>query len=605
MQNPAWNLDSEYPGFDSVEFQNELAKVESLRLEILAHVRDIQSLFNRAAELSAIEYKNLVSQLQILTEMGDAALIPLYNLSTYTSCHLSVDTTSKDAQKAYSQISKLKVQLEEATKPVTLFLTRASEGLFNDYLQHPFTKTHKFTFTQKRLNQNWMLPENEELLLTALREPGLKAWGDLYNKLSGTVQCTVEIDGQKESLGLGQAHSLLFHPLDQKREAAFRGLQEVWTTHQESAAAILNGLAQFRLEECKKRSHTQKVHFLSLPLHQNGIQNKTLEAMLSVCESSAPVIREALTAMARFRGKEKLAPWDLNAPAPAVKMEEISFHQAIEIIRTAMSEFNPDFGHFVQMMADNQWIEARILPTKSPGAYCTSFVKSNTPRVFQTYTGTQKDLVTLAHELGHAYHAWVMRDIPLAESGYSMSLAETASIFAEATLADYLKKTAQTEHEIFNVAWRNASDAIGFLLNIPARFEFERSFYEKRESGFCSPQELSELTNKAWRKWYGDTLSEPDSLFWAHKLHFSIAGRSFYNFPYTFGYLFSLSIYARKEKFGADFKNKYIEILRDTGRMTAEDLVKKHLQEDITQPSFWQKSMDVVTQKVQHFISLV
>jgi oligoendopeptidase F len=112
--------------------------------------------------------------------------------------------------------------------------------------------------------------------------------------------------------------------------------------------------------------------------------------------------------------------------------------------------------------------------------------------------------------------------------------------------------------------------------------------------------------NEAWTKWYGTVLSKNDPLFWAHKLHFSIAGdHSFYNFPYSFGYLFSLSIYARRKELGASFMKTYVDVLRDTGRMTAEDLIQKHFGEDIQKPEFWQKSIDVVLKKLNTIEGLI
>ena len=215
-----------------------------------------------------------------------------------------------------------------------------------------------------------------------------------------------------------------------------------------------------------------------------------------------------------------------------------------------------------------------------------------------TYMGSPQDISTLAHELGHAYHSWVMRDLPLAQRRYPMTLAETASIFAETVLSDTLLAQAQTPEEKLACAWTDAESAVSFLINIPARYEFESRFYEQRKKRSLTAAELCQLNQEAWQKWYGNTLSQMDPLFWAHKLHFSIGGVSFYNFPYTFGYLFSLSIYARRKEWGTEFMPRYIEILRDTGRMSAEDLVSRHLGEDIRRPEFWQKAIDVVIEKI-------
>jgi oligoendopeptidase F len=273
-------------------------------------------------------------------------------------------------------------------------------------------------------------------------------------------------------------------------------------------------------------------------------------------------------------------------------------------IKNSFAKVSSELSDFVQMMEDKKWIEARVLPNKMTGAYCTGFAKSKTPRVYMTYMGSRKDISTLAHELGHAYHSWVMRDLPLAEQDYPMTLAETASIFAETVLNDTLLDAARTKEEKIEFAWSAVSNALSLLLNIPARYVFEKSFYEKRQERSLNVEEFKGLMDKAWTDCYGDLLSENDKMFWAHKLHFAITGVSFYNFPYSFGYLFSLSIYARKEKYGAEFMDKYKALLLDTGRMSAEDLIQKHLGEDITEPKFWQKPIDTVIQQLEQFKQL-
>ena len=147
--------------------------------------------------------------------------------------------------------------------------------------------------------------------------------------------------------------------------------------------------------------------------------------------------------------------------------------------------------------------------------------------------------------------------------------------------------------------------ATSLLINIPTRFEFEKEFYEKRQNGILVAEEMSDLMDQTWSRWYGPTISQNDRMFWATKLHFAMSQVSFYNFPYTFGYLFSLSIYARRKDLGADFMKTYVNILRDTGSMSAEDLVQKHLGEDIRDQKFWQKAIDHVVGQLKSFETLM
>ncbi|MGY5771913.1 M3 family metallopeptidase, partial [Vibrio antiquarius] len=186
-----------------------------------------------------------------------------------------------------------------------------------------------------------------------------------------------------------------------------------------------------------------------------------------------------------------------------------------------------------------------------------------------------------------------------------MTLAETASIFAENIVRDHLISKAESVDEKLEMLWEELSSALALMINIPVRYEFEKSFYERRLDGELTADEFCELMSETWKQWYGDVMSEPDPYFWASKLHFSIDSVSFYNYPYLFGFLFSKGIYAQRETKGEAFYTDYINLLRDTGCMMAEDVVEKHLSMDLTQPTFWQQSVELVREKVDEFERLL
>jgi oligoendopeptidase F len=222
-----------------------------------------------------------------------------------------------------------------------------------------------------------------------------------------------------------------------------------------------------------------------------------------------------------------------------------------------------------------------------------------------TYMGSMTNVLTLAHELGHAFHNWVMKDLPLIKTRYPMSLAETASTFAETVVADALMASAGSTAEKYQAGWLHSDSAHAFLLNIPVRFQFESGLYDKRLAHKLTPGELNGMMEAAFKDEYGDTLSHANPGFWASKLHFYITGLSFYNFPYTFGYLFSLGVYAQREKLGAGFYGAYKELLRDTAAMTAEELVQKHMKTDIGTASFWEDSIRIVDGHIADFANAV
>lgn len=602
---PEWNLESEYPSLTSDLFLQDLKSVEEASQKLSSLDKDLRALMSQS-QWSEGERKNLLAGLVQSWKIQDQTNDILSNLFTYAHCRMSVNVTDQEAEKTISKLQMLAMKYRQAGQGFELFLMRAPQDLFESFVGHPEVSVAEFAWRQARLEKDLLLSEPEESLLLSMGLSGHQAWGDLYEKISGLLVCEVRHeDGRLESVGLAQAQAMTKLPDGKIRKAAWLAIQEAWGKQRHASAAILNALAGWRLELVKKRSHTRKVDFLESPLRQARIERRTLEAMLKAVELNAPKIREGAKLMAKLHGKDKLDPWDLLAPAPIKSSATLPFEQGLSAIQDAFGGVSPEFGDFVATMSKNRWIEARVLPNKQGGAYCTGFAKSKTPRVFQTYMGSLQDVSTLAHELGHAYHSWVMRDLPSAQKDYPMTLAETASIFSETVLSDRLLEISKDHEARLSASYAEVENAVALLLNIPARFDFEKSFYEKRAEGVVSDEELSALTDRAWSKWYGDCLSQNEKLFWATKMHFSFAGISFYNFPYTFGYLFSLSIYARRPSLGAEFMPKVVEILRDTGRMTAEELVRKHFGEDLGHVDFWQKSLDVVGEKIARFESLV
>ncbi len=404
-------------------------------------------------------------------------------------------------------------------------------------------------------------------------------------------------------MGVANTSSLLKSENRDERKAAFTAINNAWRTQQESCASVLNALAGWRLDTYKRRSGNKTLHFLDTSIHSGRIERATLDAMMTAVEEAKGLGQQALKLRARALKLDKMAPWDLFAPAPNLSgsASRHTFEAGVETIRASFAEVAPEMGAFVMRMETEKWIEGSLGNSKRPGAYCTSFRKSRTPRVYMTYRGSNDDIGTLAHELGHAFHNWVMRDLPAAQISYPMTLAETASIFAETLVNDKLAERCATPQELLPIAWNDVSNIDSLLLNIPARFAFEKEFYEQRSEKVFNPSDFCQLMRKNLETYYGDALSEVDDMFWCSKLHFHIASTTFYNFPYTFGYLFSLGIYAQSKLMGADFYPAYVAMLRDTGRMTAEELAQKHLGVDLTNTHFWRGSIAIARTKIALF----
>jgi oligoendopeptidase F len=221
-----------------------------------------------------------------------------------------------------------------------------------------------------------------------------------------------------------------------------------------------------------------------------------------------------------------------------------------------------------------------------------------------TYSGTADNVSTLAHELGHAYHQYVMDDLPALSQEYAMNVAETASTFAELIVSDSAMKTAVDKEEKLGLLEDKIQNAVAFFMNIHARVLFETRFYEQRKLGIVPVEKLNSLMVEAQREAYNGALGEVHPHFWASKLHFYITSVPFYNFPYTFGYLFSAGIYARAQQEGPAFADRYVQLLRDTGRMTVEELAQKHLGVKLDEADFWRDAVELTTKDIDLFLEL-
>ncbi len=606
----SWDNSSEYPSLTSPEIEADFTTIQVELQELESLSKALAPWVTCAKALTDDEASAPLDLAWRIARIEDCLDPLFYNILTYCHCTLSVDSDSAEAKKAQARLSPLSSRHCQAVETLYLFLDYLPETRVEEFLVRPGTPALRFLLLHRRKVRNRLLPLEQESLIQALTADGHSAWAALYSTVSGSLVCELDLPSGKTSMGIARASGLLKSPSPAERKASWLGVNRAWETQQETCASILNSIAGWRHELDGKRSHTEQVHFLDSSLHESKIRPETLNAMLEATERFSGLSRRALKAQAKALGTERLAPWDLQAPAPGPSKglqdaKLIPYEKALDVIATAFERVHPDMRDFVHMMEKNHWIEAGNTGKRRPGAYCTGFLKSRTPRVYMTYMGSIGCLKTLAHELGHAYHNWVMRDLPYQETEYPMTLAETASIFSESLVHDDLTRLAVNDSERLAIAWNEVAGAATMTLNIPARFDFERNFYEARRVRALTHAEITTLMVNSWNRFYGDALSEPDPMFWASKLHFYMTGRSFYNYPYLFGYLFSTGIYARRKALGSGFHSAYVSLLRDTGKMGCEELAARHLDTDLTRPEFWQQSLSIMEARILEFEMLV
>jgi len=315
---------------------------------------------------------------------------------------------------------------------------------------------------------------------------------------------------------------------------------------------------------------------------------------------------EYIDAKKKLLGIDKFCWYDQSAPVG--KSERIfPYNKAADFIVEHINSFSVEMGNFTRMAIDKLWIEAEDRPGKAAGGWCTRLPLKNESRIFMTYSNTFGDLSTLAHELGHAYHGSVLKNEPAFAQRYSMNLAETASIFNELRVTDAAFSASDDQDEKLMLLDQKLQNTFGYFCNLHARYLFDSKFYEERKKGTVGKQRMTEIMLECQKEAFMGVLDEKEGyhpLFWASKLHFFLTGQPFYNFPYTFGYLFANGVYDRAVKTGPAFAKDYRKLLADTGKMTTEDVAQKHLGVDLTKEDFWADAVARAVAEVDEFVKL-
>jgi len=577
-----WDLTSYFPEFNGAEM---LQFKEALR-------RDVETLKQSAAALAPLQDANSDAWEGILLRHEDL-LRRMSHLGSYVGCLASADARNEAYLKEEAalarqraEIAKVKIELLRAVKETT-------EECFSRFIARTSLSGAQNYLNRLREEARRAMVRDQEVLATDLGVDGIQAWGRLYDTMASKLEFDmVYPDGRRERLPMSQRRSLMDHPDRGVRKAAFDGGNAAWQTMEDAAAAALNAIAGTRLT---LNRHRGVEHFLDIALFQAAISRKTLDTMLEALRADIEIPRRILRLKAKQTGQAGVAWYDLGAPLNLPNRETLSWHKAKARVGESFNRAYPALGSFFQrQVIEKNWVDWEPRAGKRPGGFCTSSMLSKESRIFMTFNESLGDVLTLAHESGHAFHGQLMRDVRPYARGYPMTLAETASTFGEQVLMNgLLDDPAMSDAQKAMMLDVEIGHGAVYLLDIPVRYEFEKSFYEERKAGELSISRLKELMVATQRQVVGDLL-EPggeDPYFWASKLHFYITGITFYNFPYTFGYLLSRGLYAMFRKEGDGFVPKYEEFLRLAGSDTAENVVRRTVGRELEAPEFWSEAI--------------
>lgn len=593
-----WDLDSLFKGgVDSPELTKRLTLLDQQILDYTALINQWTPETDAPAFLG---FSNIITIQEVVTN-GFGQTISFVNAIQ------SADVTNKKAGTMLASLFNKSTDFENANVILTKKLTALSDTLWSDLQASDIFKQQgvAFILNETREHGKRLLSENEENIINQLSTDGFNAWSTHYDTL--VTQITIpftEKDGTEVILSAGQAFNKMMGDSDSDvRAELFEKWENAWSEKAPLFADTLNHLDGFRLKADQLHGITSH---LQVPLEYNRMQEETLNAMWGAISNNKQPFVDFLTRKAQLLGKEKMEWQDQDAPIILGEFEEkrYTFDEAAEFIVENFNKFSPKMADFAQVAFDKSWIEAEDRPGKRPGGYCTSLPENKESRIFMTYGESINEVSTLAHELGHAYHSHVMWDLPVMSQDYAMNVAETASTFAELIVADATLKQAKSDEEKINLIDVKMQNAIAMFMNIHTRFIFENNLHEARKDNVLTDEEITQLMLDAQKESYCNSLGSYHPHFWASKLHFFIDDVPFYNFPYTFGYLFSLGIYAHAQKQGTSFEDEYIALLRDTASMTTEELAKKHLGVDLTKPDFWQDGINIIKKDIEEFMNI-
>jgi oligoendopeptidase F len=583
-----WNLDSIFPGgSQSDAFHIFLASLET---DIARFQKRVDS-----AELSA----ELAEWVELLDTAQDV-IARMRQAGAFVGCLLAQNMKDRAAQSLEGRVAQLSAARDTALTALDAKLLQMDDARFSDLLEADELARVQFSVEERRLRAKQKLSAEQENLISDLMVDGYHGWGQLYDTVVARMTVPYEADGQTTDLSMGQLANKLLDGNRDVRQALFPKWESAWANEADLCSSALNRIAGYRLATYKHRNWSS---VLKEPLDINRMEPETLDVMWRVIEENKQPFVDFLNRKAKLIGVEKLSWHDVPAPLGSAT-EKLTYDEARTFIVDHFGKFSPDMAAFADMCFEKRWIEAEDRPGKRPGAFCTSFPVSKETRVFMTFSGTAANVSTLAHELGHAYHQQVMRDLPQFAQGYAMNVAETASTFAEMIVSDASVKNASSQKEKIALLEDKVQRSIAMFMNIHARFLFETRFYEERRKGLVSVDRLNELMVQAQTDAFKGALAEYHPHFWASKLHFYITGTPFYNFPYVFGFLFSSGVYARAVQEGSTFADKYVALLRDTASMKVEDLAQRHLGVNLTQPDFWQSAIDLSVKDAKEFVRL-
>lgn len=602
LNAPRWNLDSVFSSIKSEKYENYLADFKNLLAKAENHLEDSKN-----------AKENFGGWLKAAIGLFDELASFSRTLNSYAYLIYSVDTTNTDFLNNISAVENLLIQKQQIEIKFQTILKENQQNLESFFNENPEFKAYEFILREAVEAIEHQMPGELEKLASEIQQTGGNAWEKLHEQIISNLK------DSETGKTFNELRNDAFSPDPKIRFESYKKEITLLKQNEIALASSLNNLKGETITLNKRRNFQEAIE---RSLLSSRLSKKSLGALISAIEKSLPEWRKYFQAKASYLKKhgmtfssdssDGIAFYDLFAPIenPNQKSEDSllskkwTFEEAIHYVIEKYHSFSKEMGDFAEKAYKEKWIDAEIRPGKVGGAYDEDIPLGHQSRILSNFTGSFSDVITLAHEIGHAYHFSCMKGQPAMFFDYPMTLAETASTFAETIVKQDIIKKASGFSKI-QALELDLQDASQVLVDILSRFYFERSVFSERSKSELNSEDFCRLMKKAQNGSYGSGLgTEKHEYMWAVKSHYYSTGFDFYNYPYAFGQLFAMSLYEQYKEKGDSFTKIYPEILSKTGNMSCEDLCRI-ADLDIQDEKTWSKAISIYTKEIDEFVSLL
>lgn len=589
---PRWSVADIHQSFDARSFTDamESAGAGVTRLEALFEEHNVRAITPRPVQPADGEAADSV--ISTFNNVVEAQEI----LGAYIYATVSTDSRNERAQGLLSEMETLDARVS----PLLARLADWVAALGTEQLATVSTEARDHLGPLERLQARaeHQMSELEEGLYSELGTTGSSAWGRLQGDLTSQLSTEVHLPTGTKTMPMAAVRGLSTDSDLNVRKAAYEAEMRAWPTIAVACAAAMNSIKGEANVVNRRRKWKQP---LDASLYSNNVSLETFNAMQSAVHASLPDFRRWMRVKAKLVGDTNgLSWWNLSAPL-SISPGPISWDQGISLVKGAFASYSDRLSHLVDRSINEQWLDAEPREGKVGGAFCMSFVDDRS-LVLLNWSGSVDSAQVTAHELGHAYHNTQLAHRTALQKRLPMALAETASIFCETLVVEEGLSRLQGDDRLalLDVDLIGANQVV---VDIHSRFLFETEVFARRQKRTLGVSELNEIMLSAQRDAYGDGLDQTTAHphMWVLKPHYY--GSHFYNWPYTYGLLFGLGLYAQYQLDPEKFRDGYDDVLSRAGMDTAEQLGQA-FGIDVTSESFWTASLDVLRARMRNYEQL-